>query len=223
LFKILALIAFSKIDLHALSLKTELRELQMEVVIMRLEEVLEIKLSQNDLSLFKKEFDSFFLVPLKTLEEKMLNYIGFIHPPPITSLMNPALDLEHSPKIEDYFEISLIVLLNRILEEWEIYQVQLRKRLLKQFIDFDANADGILTLDSFRELMKTLEGANIQNERVIMMYNEALEMSNSIREDGRGTMIGGPDHMAPESFVETVIKNKVGGYSQEFLNFEFLN
>ncbi len=72
--------------------------------------------------------------------------------------------------------------------------------------------------------MKTLEGANIPNERVIMLYNEALEMSNSIREDGeRGSMVMGPDHIAPESFVETVIRNKVGGYSQEFLNFDFLN
>jgi hypothetical protein len=103
----------------------------MEVVIMRLEEILEIKLHQNEISLFKKEFDSFFLVPIKTLEEKLMQYVGFTHPPPITTIANPSLDLEHSPKVEDYFEISLIVLLNRILEEWEIYQAQLRKRLLK--------------------------------------------------------------------------------------------
>ncbi len=61
------------------------------------------------------------MVPLKVLEEKMLNYVGFIQPPSIITVMNPALDLEHSPKVEDYFEISLIVLLNRLLEEWEIY------------------------------------------------------------------------------------------------------
>ena len=197
----------------------------MEVVIMKLEEVLEIKLQQNEISLFKKEFDSFFLVPIKTLEEKLMQYVGFTHPPTINALANPSLDLEHSPRVEDYFEISLIVLLNRILEEWEIYQAQLRKRLLKQFIDFDANADGILTLESFRELMKTLEGANIPNERVIMLYNESLERSNSMREDGiaKGTMVGGPDHMAPESFVETFVRNKAGGFGQEFLNFEFIN
>jgi len=197
----------------------------MEVVIMKLEEVLEIKLQQNEISLFKKEFDSFFLVPIKTLEEKLMQYVGFTHPPPINTLANPSLDLEHNPRLEDYFEISLIVLLNRILEEWEIYQAQLRKRLLKQFIDFDANADGILTLESFRELMKTLEGANIPNERVIMLYNESLERSNSMREDGiaKGTMVGGPDHMAPESFVETFVRNKAGGFGQEFLNFEFIN
>ena len=88
---------------------------------MRLEEVLEIKLPANELSLFKKEFDSFFLVPLKTLEEKMLHYVGFTHPPPLTTLLNPSLDFEFSPKVEDYFEISLIVLLNKILEEWEIF------------------------------------------------------------------------------------------------------
>jgi hypothetical protein len=155
----------------------------------------------------------------------MMQYVGFTHPPPITTIANPSLDLEHTPKVEDYFEISLIVLLNRILEEWEIYQAQLRKRLLKQFIDFDANADGILTLESFRELMKTLEGANIPNDRVILLYNETLERSNSMREDGnaKGTMVVGPDHMAPESFVETFIRNKAGGFCQEFLNFDFIN
>jgi Ca2+-binding EF-hand superfamily protein len=63
--------------------------------------------------------------------------------------------------IEDYFEISLIVLLNRVLEEWEHFQAQLRKKLLKKFIDFDANSDGVLTLDEFRELMKSLEGGSI--------------------------------------------------------------
>jgi len=111
-------LVYSKLDLHALALKTEHRELQMEVVLMRLEEVLEIKLPPSELSLFKKEFESFFLVPLKNLEEKMFHYVGFAHPPP---LISPALDLENSPRLEDYFEISLIVLLNRILEEWEIY------------------------------------------------------------------------------------------------------
>ena len=63
--------------------------------------------------------------------------------------------------IEDYFEISLIVLLNRVLEEWEHFQAQLRKKLLKKFIDFDANSDGVLTLDEFKELMKSLEGGSI--------------------------------------------------------------
>lgn len=61
-----------------MALKTEQRELQMDVVIMRLEEFLEMKLPVNELSLFKKEFESFFLVPLKTLEAKMLFYVGFL-------------------------------------------------------------------------------------------------------------------------------------------------
>ncbi len=73
----------------------------------------------------------------------------------------------------------MIVLLNRVLEEWERFQSQLRKKLLKKFIDFDANGDGVLTLDEFRELMKSLEGANISNDRVIILFNEALEMSTS--------------------------------------------
>jgi hypothetical protein len=64
----------------------------MDVVIMRLEEYLEIKLPINELGLFKKEFDSFFLVPLKTLESKMQFYLGFIQPPSLLSLLQPSLD-----------------------------------------------------------------------------------------------------------------------------------
>ena len=77
-FKIFSLLAFSKLDLNALALKTELREIQLDLVILRLEEQLEIKLMPKELALFKKEFDSFFLVPQKILEAKMNFYIGTI-------------------------------------------------------------------------------------------------------------------------------------------------
>jgi hypothetical protein len=49
---------------------------------------------------------------------------------------------------------------------------------LKKFIDYDANSDGVLTLDEFRELMRSVEGSNIPNERVISLFTEALEMSS---------------------------------------------
>jgi len=150
----------------------------MDVLIVRLEEALEIKIQPNDLSLFKKEFESFFLVPLKTIEHKMLQYLGFTSPPTLASLVSNQFEYLETSMFEDHFEISLIVLLNRILEEWELFLSQVRKRLLKQFIDFDANLDGVLTLDEFRDLMKNLEGSNIPNERVIMLFNEALEMTS---------------------------------------------
>ncbi len=57
-----------------------------------------------------------------------------------------------------------------------------------------------------------------------MLFNEALELSttaNREEEDGKG--LGGPDKMNPQCFVETVIRNRIGGYGSEFLNFEFLN
>ena len=103
---------------------------------------------------------------------------------------------------------------------------------MKKFIDFDANSDGVLTLEEFRELMKSLEGGNIQNERVIMLFNEALEMSNNVRDEevkvgaiGSAAAIagGGPDKMSPGCFVEAVIRNRIGGYGSEFLSFDFLN
>jgi hypothetical protein len=48
----------------------------MDLVILRLEEQLEVKLIPKELAIFKKEFDSFFLVPQKILEAKMSIYIG---------------------------------------------------------------------------------------------------------------------------------------------------
>jgi hypothetical protein len=64
-FKILTLLSFSKMDLELFGLKG--RELQMDIVVMRLEEMLEVKIPSNDLALFKKEFESFYLVPLETI------------------------------------------------------------------------------------------------------------------------------------------------------------
>jgi hypothetical protein len=43
----------------------------MDTVIMRVEEILEVKVNKKELALFKKEFDNFFLVPLKVIEEKI--------------------------------------------------------------------------------------------------------------------------------------------------------
>lgn len=43
----------------------------MDIILMHLEETLEIKLNKNEVSVFKKEFDNFYLVPLKLLESKI--------------------------------------------------------------------------------------------------------------------------------------------------------
>jgi hypothetical protein len=131
----------------------------------------------------------------------------------------------------------LIVLLNRILDEWERFQAQLRKGLLKKFIDFDANGDGVLTLEEFKELMKSLEGNNISQDRVIILFNEALEMTSTEKDEDDKDRVGssgkllvqggqsskaGSDKMSPQCFVEAVIRNRLGGYGSEFLNFDFI-
>ena len=139
--------------------------------------------------------------------------------------------------------------MNMVLEEWEVYQAQQKKKLLKKFIDFDENGDGVLTLEEFRELMKSLEGSTVSNERVVLLFKEAVEMSNELEqislknggEDSpRGGAMGGnganaigygnggagipsSDKISPECFVETVVKHRLGGYGNEFLDFEFLN
>ena len=50
-------------------------------------------------------------------------------------------------------------------------------------------------MDEFRELMISLEGGNIANERIIMLFNEALEMTTTEKDGGTGA--GGPDKMSP--------------------------
>lgn len=72
--KIFLLISYSRIEMSNLALKTEERELQMDIILMHLEETLEIKLNKNEVSVFKKEFDNFYLVPLKLLESKIQYY-----------------------------------------------------------------------------------------------------------------------------------------------------
>ena len=48
----------------------------MDSIILRLEEILEIKIPQGELAIFKKEFENFYLVPLKHLEGKIHMYVG---------------------------------------------------------------------------------------------------------------------------------------------------
>lgn len=90
---------------------------------------------------------------------------------------------------------------------------------MKKFIDFDENGDGVLTLEEFKELMKSLEGVpsnQMSGERVLTLFKEALELSNQIMDEGPS------DKISPECFVQTIVKNKIGGYGNEFLDFEFL-
>ncbi len=101
--KIFLLIKYSRIDLANLALRTEHKELQMDVLIMHLEESMELKLTKQDISLFKKEFDNYFLVPLKTLDSKIAHY---------TSQQSGS---------QPEFSISQLVIMNRVLEEWDLY------------------------------------------------------------------------------------------------------
>ncbi len=66
--KIHLLIAYSKIDLNSFTLKNEEKDVQMDAVILNLEESLEIKISKQEIQLFKKDFDHFFLVPIRIME-----------------------------------------------------------------------------------------------------------------------------------------------------------
>mmetsp|Transcript_21236 Transcript_21236/g.20389 ORF Transcript_21236/g.20389 Transcript_21236/m.20389 type:complete len:121 (+) Transcript_21236:1627-1989(+) len=118
-------------------------------------------------------------------------------------------------------------MLARILEEYEIYQNRQRKQLLKVFIDFDENSDGVLTLDEFRELIKSLEG-QMPMDKMIQLFNEALDSSENSLNKLRHPNFDeeeeeeNSDKMQPEAFVEMIIRNKIGGYGKEPFDFLFL-
>ncbi len=78
------------------------------------------------------------------------------------------------------------------------------------FIDFDENGDGVLALDEFSELVRSLE-PSLSPEKVIALFNEALDMSATEELT---------DKMSPESFCEMVIKHRLGGYGSEFFSFK---
>ena len=89
--------------------------------------------------------------------------------------------------------------------------------------------------------MRSLEGSTVNNERVVMLFKEAVELSNELEQmrmqdedvdqsnlnvSGHGIGNGGSglsDKISPECFVETVVKYRLGGYGNEFLDFEYLN
>lgn len=120
--------------------------------------------------------------------------------------------------------------MNRVLEEWDYYQTSQKKQLLKKFIDFDANQDGVLSLEEFKELMRSLEGPAVQLDRVVTLFKETVDASNELEQqriianggvdEGNGFSV--IDKIEPECFVETVTKHRVGGFGHEFLDFEFL-
>lgn len=82
-----------------------------------------------------------------------------------------------------------------------------------------------MTLDEFRELIKSLEG-NMPMDKVISLFNEALDSTENmvepeLDENGEETGDNG-DKMSPEAFVEMIIRNRVGGYGNEVIDFSYL-
>ena len=58
---------------------------------------------------------------------------------------------------QNYLTISKVTFMNTILEEWQISKERDREKVATIFKKFDDNGDGVLVLDEFETLLKSLE------------------------------------------------------------------
>ena len=99
-----------------------------------------------------------------------------------------------------------------ILDEHKDHREREKERLHKLFLQFDDNGDGVLTLEEFEALVRSVDSA-MSKDRVIELFNQTLEMF-----DEGPTM----DEMSPHAFCEMALQNTLGGYGKELFSEYFV-
>ena len=108
------------------------------------------------------------------------------------------------------YTISKISFIDLMLKEWDNYISRERKKLIDLFQKFDDNGDGVLVLDEFGSLVKSLE-PSLKKNAIVKLFKQTLEKfeSNEIVDD---------DKLSPEAFCQMVWYNKLGNFGKEFYN-----
>lgn len=103
--------------------------------------------------------------------------------------------------------------LELLLQEWEAYIKRTNDKLMKKFVEFDDNGDGVLTFEEFEQLISNLE-KSMTRDGISELFNETLEM------DEKAVDL---DKMNPDCFCEMAFKYKLGGLGKCFLTDPLLN
>ncbi len=97
-----------------------------------------------------------------------------------------------------------------MLREWDYQQKRERTKIIELFKQYDDNGDGVLTLEEFEVLIKSLE-PGIKRKKVVNLFRQTLEKFEEERdiED---------DVLSPEAFCAMVQYNKLGTFGREFFS-----
>lgn len=69
-----------------------------------------------------------------------------------------------------------------MLKEWDFYQRRERLRIVELFKQFDDNGDGVLVLDEFDSLLRSLE-PTIKKKKVVSLFKQTLEKFEETERD----------------------------------------
>ena len=101
------------------------------------------------------------------------------------------------------FTVTKVQFIESILKEWKIQKKRNNEKIIQIFHKFDDNGDGVLCLEEFETLLKSLE-PQLQKKHVLNLFREALEKNAQV-----------DDTLSDESFIQIVLENKLGGIGKE--------
>eukprot|EP00347_Sterkiella_histriomuscorum_P023774 403333433 len=107
------------------------------------------------------------------------------------------------------YTISKVMFMDLMLKEWEFYLRRERPKIIEVFKEFDDNGDGVLVLDEFETLLKSLE-PSISKKGALRLFKQTITKFENKQIDD--------DKLSPEAFCHMVQYNKLGGFGKELFN-----
>ena len=115
----------------------------------------------------------------------------------------PFKNITHTVSDKRWF-VHKCDFLYTILGEVEIRRQADYRQLVEIFIKYDDNGDGVLTLEEFTELIKSLDPEK-ESEFIVTMFRKALDLEMDVEN---------LDKLSPASFVELALRENLGGYGK---------